>query len=199
MQHCLPIMMFNGLHTKVGGNVKKWEIEGPNRKCYNSLYMNTIPKSHKHPLTVNFWVVLLFVMTIPMFGSAQNANLQADSSKTVYIPIDLPDCMRQLDSILPPEDKELIRSLEEKNFLSRTHLALGMWIRNNWGLWAGSRLATYFDEQGIHHPDDMSGAILRCYYHYVKGEKVNYQQMLRKERRQEEQWAKKQEKSRKKE
>jgi hypothetical protein len=107
--------------------------------------------------------------------------------------------MRQLDSILTSENKELIRSLEEKDFLSRTHFALGMWIRNNWGLWAGSRLATYFDEQGIHHPDDMSGVILRCYYHYVRGEKVNYQQMLRKERRQEEQWAKKQENSRQKE
>lgn len=161
--------------------------------------MTTIPKSHKHLLTVNFWAVLFFVMTIPMFGSAQNADLQSNSSKTVYVPIDLPDCMRQLDSILTPENKELIRSLEEKDFLAKTHFSLGMWIRNNWRLWAGSRLATYFDEQGIHHPDDMSGVILRCYYHYFRGEKVNYQQMLRKERRQEEQWAKKQEKSRKKE
>ena len=141
--------------------------------------MTIIPKSHKHLLTVRFWTVLLFVITIPILGSAQNADLQADSSKTVFIPIDLPDCMRQLDSLLTSENKELIRSLEEKDFLSRTHFALGMWIRNNWGLWAGSRLATYFDEQGIHHPDDMSGVILRCYYHYIRGEKVNYQRMLR--------------------
>ena len=161
--------------------------------------MTAIPKPHKPLLTVKFWAVLFFVMAIPMFGLAQNADQQADSSVTVYIPVDLPDCMRQLDSILTSENKELIRSLEEKDFLSRTHFALGMWIRNNWGLWAGSRLATYFDEQGIHHPDDMSGVILRCYYHYVRGEKVNYQQMLRKERQKEERWVKKQEKSRQEE
>jgi len=161
--------------------------------------MTTIPKSHKHLLTVKLWAVLFFVMTIPMFGSAQNADLQSDSSKTVYIPIDLPDCMRQLDSILTPENKEWILSVEEKDFLSRTHLALGMWIRNNWGLWAGSHLANYFDEQGIHHPDDMSGVILRCYYHYVRGKKVNYQQMLREERQKEKQWAKKYEKNRQRE
>ncbi len=89
--------------------------------------------------------------------------------------------------------------MEEKDFLSRTHFALGMWIRNNWGLWAGSRLATYFDEQGIHHPDDMSGVILRCYYHYIREERVNYQQMLRKERQQEEKWAKQMEKNRQEE
>lgn len=146
-----------------------------------------------------FGGILLFMMAIPMFGFAQNTDQQADSLVTVYIPVDLPDCMRQLDSILTPENKELIQSLEEKDFLARTHLALGMWIRNNWGLWAGSRLATYFDEQGIHHPDDMSGVILRCYYHYIRGEKVNYQRMLREERRMEKRWAKKDEKNKQKE
>lgn len=158
--------------------------------------MTTIPKSYKHILIVKFWVVLLFVMAIPMSVSAQNADQQTDSLETVYIPVDLPDCMRQLDSILTPENKELIKSLDEKDFTAKTHFGLGMWMRNNWGLWTGSRLAKYFSEQGIHHPDDMSGVILRCYYHYVKGKKVNYQQMLRKEQRQEKQWAKKQEKNR---
>lgn len=146
-----------------------------------------------------FGGILLFMTAIPMFSLAQNTDQQANSSETIYIPMDLPDCMRQLDSILTPENKEWILSVEEKDFLARTHLALGMWIRNNWGLWAGSRLATYFDEQGIHHPDDMSGVILRCYYHYIRGEKVNYQRMLREERRMEKRWAKKDEKNKQKE
>lgn len=145
--------------------------------------------------TVKFWAILLFLTAIPMLGSTQNTDQQVDSLKTVYIPVDLPDCMLQLDSILTLENKEWILSVEEKDFLAKTHLALGMWIRNNWGLWAGSRLATYFDEQGIHHPDDMSGVILRCYYHYIRDEKVNYQKMLQKERRMEKQWAKENEKN----
>ncbi|MBO4232603.1 MAG: hypothetical protein J5862_05150 [Bacteroidales bacterium] len=130
---------------------------------------------------------------------AQDVVNRADSSKSVYIPVDLPDCMRQLDSILAPENKKLIQSMEENELLPRTHLALGMWIRNNWGLWAGSRLATYFYKQGIQHPDDMSGMILCCYYHYVKGENVNYRQMLRKGRQQEKRWAKKLKKERQRE
>ena len=83
-------------------------------------------------------------MAIPLFCVAQNTDQQVDSSETVYIPVDLPDCMLQLDTILTLENKELIRSLEEKDFLSRAHLSLGMWLRNNWGLWGGSRLQKYF-------------------------------------------------------
>lgn len=161
--------------------------------------MNTHSPHLNYFHTVVFCGILLFMTAIPMFSLAQNTDQQANSSETIYIPVDLPDCMRQLDSILTPENKELIRSLEEKDFLARTHLALGMWIRNNWGLWGGSRLATYFDEQGIHHPDDMSGVILRCYYHYIRDEKVNYQKMLQKERRMEKQWAKENEKNRQEE
>lgn len=157
--------------------------------------MNTHSPHLNYFHTVVFWGILLFLTAIPMFSLAQNTDQQANSSETIYIPVDLPDCMRQLDSILTPENKELIRSLEEKDFLAKTHLALGMWIRNNWGLWSGARLATYFDEQGIHHPDDMTGVILRCYYHYIRDEKVNYQKMLQKERRMEKQWAKENEKN----
>ena len=46
-----------------------------------------------------------------------------------------------------------------------------MWIRNNWGLWGGSRLLKYFKERGITHPDSMSAIILACYYHWLKGNK----------------------------
>ncbi len=67
--------------------------------------MTSCPKPHKPLPSVNFWAVLLFVMAIPMFGSGQNADQQADSSESVYVPVDLPDCMRQLDSILTPENK----------------------------------------------------------------------------------------------
>lgn len=72
--------------------------------------MTAVPKSHKHPLSVKFWAVLLFVMTIPMFGAAQNADQQADSSVIVYVPVDLPDCMRQLDA--PLRERETVQPLQ---------------------------------------------------------------------------------------
>jgi hypothetical protein len=40
------------------------------------------------------------------------------------------------------------------------HHGLGTWLRNYWGLWAGSRLAQKFNRAGIRHPDDMSHIIL---------------------------------------
>jgi len=40
------------------------------------------------------------------------------------------------------------------------HHGFGMWMRNNWGLWSGSKLQDWFHEKGIRHADDMSGIIL---------------------------------------
>ena len=168
-------------------------------KLINMILRQTFEPTIRKCIVRQLWAALFVLMAAPVFCTAQQTVIKKDSSVTVYIPVDLPDCMRQLDSILTPENKEWILSIDEKDFLARTHLALGIWIRNNWGLWAGSHLATYFDEQGIHHPDDMSGVILRCYYHYIRGDKVNYKRMLREECRIEKQWAKKNEKNRQKE
>jgi hypothetical protein len=46
-------------------------------------------------------------------------------------------------------------------------MSLGLWIRNNWGLWSGSRLQAYFRNLGINHPDSMSGVILVSYHRYL--------------------------------
>ena len=140
------------------------------------------------------YLILCFSLVLVNYvGFAQQTDKQKDSL-SVYIPVNIEDCMRQLDSVLSPESKEWIRSIDENEFLGRTHLTLGMWIRNNWGLWGNSHLAKYFSEQGIRHPDDMSGVILRSYYHYSKGEKVNYRYMLKKERLAEKRWIKQLEK-----
>ncbi|MBO9500701.1 DUF6794 domain-containing protein [Brevundimonas sp. A19_0] len=47
------------------------------------------------------------------------------------------------------------------------HFGIGMWMRNNWGLWGGGPLARHFNEMGIEHPDDMSGIILKSYWLYL--------------------------------
>ena len=44
---------------------------------------------------------------------------------------------------------------------------LGLWIRTNWGLWEGSRLARYFNRLEIQHPDDMSQIILDTFWRYL--------------------------------
>lgn len=83
----------------------------------------------------------------------------------VYIPKDINEAIDSLDIILSTEDKRHIAdSLSLDDFRAVCHHSLGMWIRNNWGLWGGSRLQRYFLDRKVIHPDDMSDQILKAYY-----------------------------------
>lgn len=94
-------------------------------------------------------------------------RLKMDTINGVYIPKDIEDCCVQLDKIISEEDKEYIKGLPKKKDTIDLHFSLGMWIRNNWGLWGGSRLQIYFLKKDINHPDDMSSKILEAYYDWL--------------------------------
>lgn len=105
------------------------------------------------------------------YKEIHSRDLIADSIRGIYIPKDLDECNRQLDLLLKPRDKREIDSLESVDDMSNYHFGLGMWLRNNWGLWWGSRLSEYIRNMGIYHPDDMSSIILEnyfCYRHKIK-------------------------------
>jgi hypothetical protein len=90
------------------------------------------------------------------------------SADKVYIPKDLEDCFVELKKMLPPK---LIEKIESREFsVSEYHLNLALWLRNNWGLWRGSRLKTYFESLGIHHPDDMTSIILQSFNRHLNNE-----------------------------
>ncbi|MCJ7434938.1 MAG: hypothetical protein MUO77_15760 [Anaerolineales bacterium] len=96
-----------------------------------------------------------------------NPTPDPNSPTGIYIPSDLQGCFRELDSMLPASMREDIRASEEAS-LARHHFGLGMWMRNNWGLWSeGSPLKQYFDGQGIHEADDASSMILTSYWRYL--------------------------------
>jgi len=70
-----------------------------------------------------------------------------------------------------------------ENALMKMHFSLGMWLRNNWGLWSGyqegpNELVKFFNEQGIYHADDMSGIILACYARLIRNESINFDAQL---------------------
>ena len=65
------------------------------------------------------------------------------------------------------EAKYSFMTLPEKVAATRLHHGLGMWIRNNWGLWRNSKLKRYFLDRGILHPDEMSSIILSSYHRYL--------------------------------
>jgi len=96
-------------------------------------------------------------------------RLTVDSINGIYIPKNLEECFIQLDKILKKIDKKEMVELKNSFGMYKYHLGIGMWIRNNWGLWGGSRLEQYFKSNGVQHPDDMSGIILTHYYDWLHG------------------------------
>lgn len=95
----------------------------------------------------------------------------------IYVPKNLEDCHKELDRGLSRSAKHLLAAdpntltTRQKDALFELgHFGLGMWMRNNWGLWQEGPLAKYFNELGIYHPDDMSGIIMESYIAKLRGE-----------------------------
>jgi hypothetical protein len=87
----------------------------------------------------------------------------------VYVPGDLGECFEELDRVLPEVDRKEMRALASRDEMIRYHLGLGTWMRNNWGLWRGSRLQKYFRDRGVTHPESMSSVILYHYHDWLNG------------------------------
>ncbi len=113
------------------------------------------------------FLVILFFAFSTVFG-------QDISQKELnYKPVNLKEAVNQLKVIQHDTVKQKIIEMSENDFIANAHFGLGMWIRNNWGLWKGNELAKYFNSIGIYHPDDMSGIILTSYYRELHGQDWN--------------------------
>jgi ankyrin repeat protein len=99
----------------------------------------------------------------------------------IYIPVDLEDCFVELHRMFHPDRVNAIRSWDERDMID-FHFGLGMYLRNKWGLWGGSRLQEYFFSIGVCHPDDMSGIIFDSFWRHLNGlpirldEQIDYYQ-----------------------
>lgn len=130
-------------------------------------------------------VALLIPLLLSVVGSvaAEEKISKSDSAtvqekKELYIPKDLEDCFVQLKKMLDPSEIENIKAGTEDDII-RYHFSLGMWMRNNWKLWGGSRLATWFNTQGIEHPDDMSGIILDSFWRHINQKPIKLDEQVK--------------------
>lgn len=98
-------------------------------------------------------------------------RLTAEKIGDVYIPQNLHEAFSELDKQLPEIDRKEMLALPKRDEMIRYHLGLGTWMRNNWGLWGGSRLQKYFTNRGVRDPEEMSSIILYFYYDWLKGNK----------------------------
>lgn len=101
---------------------------------------------------------------------AYKKRIVADSINGLYIPKNLEECFLELNKLLKPKDIEAIKNLKDRNETILYHHGFGTWLRNNWGLWGGSRLQQYLISKGLRHPDDMSATILEFYYDWLNGQ-----------------------------
>lgn len=96
-------------------------------------------------------------------------NLVAEKINDIYIPKDLGECFIELDKLLSEINKNEMKAKTKREDMIDYHFGLGMWMRNNWGLWGGSRLQKYFTDRKVNHPDDMSSVVLEYYYDWLNG------------------------------
>jgi len=108
---------------------------------------------------------------------ALKKRIVADSIDGQYIPKNLEKCFLELNKLLKQKDISAIRKLKNSGETIDYHHGLGTWLRNNWGLWAGSRLQQYLIGKGIYHPDDMSGTILELYQEWLTNKHDNWKEL----------------------
>jgi hypothetical protein len=87
------------------------------------------------------------------------------------------DAFRRLDGELEPADRDTIRGTPANDMI-RYHMGLGMYVRNEYGLWKGGPLQDFFLRKGVQHPDDMSSVLLDAYRLYLRGEPVNLDSII---------------------
>jgi len=109
---------------------------------------------------------------------AQPPETKATKEET-YVPKDLDDCFTELDKKLSKEDIEKIKGGSEQQTIGLYHFGLGRWMRNNWGLWGGSRLSKWFKEKGVWHPDHMSSIILTSFWRHLNNKPIMLDEQIR--------------------
>ena len=105
---------------------------------------------------------------------AESKRLERNNEESIdgiYIPKDIDNCLTELDKLLKKKERQKFMTSLPVDY----HFSQGLYVRNNWGLWQGSRLQQYFYNLGIKHPDDMSSIILNCYWRYLRGEPINFE------------------------
>jgi len=109
-------------------------------------------------------------------GDAGGRRAEAPDS-VPGVPRVVGDAFRRLDGELDPADRDTIRAKAPEDMID-LHFGLGMYVRNEYGLWKGSPLQDFFLAKGVRHPDDMSAVLLDAYRLYLRGEPVRLDSII---------------------
>jgi len=62
--------------------------------------------------------------------------------------------------------------------MGKYHMSLGLWMRNNWGLWKEGPLYDDLSARGLFHPDDMSGLILTSFWRQLHNQPLEIEAQI---------------------
>lgn len=80
-------------------------------------------------------------------------------------PATIETAVRLLQYMVPPEELVKITHMEEGDLIASC-FDLGIWVRNNFGLWKGNNALLH--ETGNRHPDDASAVIITALWRTLR-------------------------------
>ena len=83
------------------------------------------------------------------------------------LPETIDQAVDELLRVLPKDNTAEITAMSKDDLIA-LHFGLGMWIRNNLGLWGGNR--KLLQATGKEHPDDASGVIIDALWQRLQGQ-----------------------------
>ena len=109
------------------------------------------------------------VLAIPSLAAEKSAKSEKQLARELKrcAPPTYEAAIECLDKILPADHQA---ALAAPDGALEAHFGLGMFLRNNWGLWQEGPLYSSMLAMGFTHPDDMSGAILDGFAARERGE-----------------------------
>jgi len=121
-------------------------------------------------------IIIIFVLITSFiaFGQIKSSYMKKEKPKN------LTECIQMLDKNLKKQDKEYLKTLTEDEFFMESHFTIGMGIRNEWIRSGNPELVTFFLDQGVKHPDDMSAMILTSYYRHLLGKEIDFEGQIEK-------------------
>lgn len=121
-----------------------------------------------------FTVFILITLTFQL-----NAQINCDRYDDDYIPTDLNDATNFLNCVWSDTSKVAFKNKPEIDAVSELHFGTGLYMRNNWGLWAGKNsLYHFFKSKGIFHPDDMSSIILTSFHRTLNDTDIHLDEQI---------------------
>ena len=111
-------------------------------------------------------------------GPAGGRPPRAEAAAAPDAPAEFRPVFRVLDTLLTNGQRDTLRTAL-RDSAWRYHFSLGMFVRNEFGLWQGGPLQSYFLARGVRHPDDMSDILLRAYGEHLRGEPVDVPALIR--------------------